>query len=291
MLRLPLHLSLTLCFCVAIGTVAAQSPTSDDNTETEIKITTYNIRYANRGDGEDVWPNRKQDVASFAAESDIIGMQEVTEPQFAFLRESLPQFESYGVGRDDGKSGGEHAPIFYRKSRFEVIDKGTFWLSETPEDIGKPGWDAALPRTCTWMHLKQRSDGQEFYIANTHFDHRGAKARAESGKLIAQRLGKLPNDLKIVLLGDFNCVPGSEPYQAITAVIADARQTSQSKPTGPNSTWNGFREIVPDRIIDHIFVRAVTVAKLAVLDPRTDAGRFASDHLPVQVTVSTSNQE
>ena len=253
--------------------------------QTPIKVTTYNIRYANPKDGDDVWPNRRQSVIAYVRGSDIIGMQEVTEPQFAHLREGLPEFDSYGIGRDDGKSGGEHAPIFYRKARFELIDNGTFWLCESPTMIGKKGWDAALPRTCTWVNLRERKSGREIFVANTHFDHRGVKARAESGQLIVKQFSKLPADRATVVMGDFNCRPGSEPYDAITSSFTDARKTSESKPTGPSSTWNGFREIVPDQIIDHIFVRSIVVLELATDDPRTASGRFASDHLPVKAVM------
>ncbi|QDV41635.1 Endonuclease/Exonuclease/phosphatase family protein [Stieleria neptunia] len=262
----------------------AQAP-ADGQTDS-LKVATYNIRYANPNDGKDVWPHRQEFVIEYCKHNDIIGLQEVTEPQFAQLRAGLSDFGSYGVGRDDGKSGGEHAPIFYRKDKFEILDKGTFWLSESPETVGVKGWDAALPRTCTWIHFRDRRNGAELYVANTHFDHRGAKARAESGKLLAERLGKLPQDLPIILMGDFNTLIDSEPYNAIVTSLTDARKASKSKPTGPTSTWNGFSKIAPDRIIDHVFVRSVDVLRVAVDDPKTDRGRFASDHLPVQVVVS-----
>lgn len=269
----------------AVLLVVLFAPTVVVGEETSIKVTTYNIRYANPRDGEDVWPNRRQFVIEYARGSDIIGMQEVTEPQFAQLRSGLSEFDSYGLGRDDGKSGGEHAPIFYRKTRFELTDKGTFWLSESPQTVGKKGWDAALPRTCTWVNLRERESGRQIFVANTHFDHRGVRARAESGKLIVKQFSKLPADRPTVVMGDFNCLPDSEPYDAIASSFKDARQTAKSKPLGPSSTWNGFREIVPGRIIDHVFVRSIDVLKLSTDDPRTADGRFASDHLPVQVLV------
>ena len=287
MFRPPLFVSLFASFFVSlIAPAVAQVPDAADRATQQVKVATYNIRYANPNDGQDIWSNRQQNVIAFTRRNDIIGLQEVTEPQFAQLRAGLSDFDSYGVGRDDGKSGGEHAPIFYRQDKFEVLDKGTFWLSETPQAVGVKGWDAALPRTCTWIHFRDRRNGAELYVANTHFDHRGAKARAESGKLLAERLGKLPKDLPILLMGDFNCLIDSEPYNAIVSALTDARQASKSKPTGPTSTWNGFSKIAPDRIIDHIFVRSVDVLRLAVHNPKTDQGRFASDHLPVQVVVS-----
>ena len=270
-----------VCVCALPG---ARVGFAEDD-DAQIEIATYNIRYANRGDGKDVWPNRRAAVIAYVGRNEIVGLQEVTKSQLNDLTAGLPQFDYYGVGRDDGKSGGEHAPIFYRKERFEVINKGTFWLSETPDKIGVAGWDAALPRTCTWIHFRDRKSGQAFLVANTHFDHRGAKARAESGKLIARRIADLAGDLPVIVMGDLNCLPDSEPYNAIAASFVDARSTSQTRPVGPNSTWNGFSEIVPDRIIDHVFVRKFNVLQLATEDPKTDNGRFASDHLPVKAIV------
>jgi endonuclease/exonuclease/phosphatase family metal-dependent hydrolase len=265
--------------------IASSLSVAAEETAKQIKVATYNIRFANPGDGKDIWPNRKESVIASARENDILGMQEVTEPQFRDLRDALPEFDSYGVGRDDGKSGGEHAPIFFRKDRFEPLEKGTFWLSETPEQVGKKGWDAALPRTCTWMLLRDTRSGQKLYVANTHFDHRGSQARTESAKLMAKRIDEASKDLPVVVLGDFNCLPASEPYNALAAVFTDARKASQTEPTGPASTWNGFREIAPDRIIDHVFVRSIDVLQLSTLNPKTAEDRFASDHLPVQIII------
>ena len=121
---------------------------ADPKSHAEIVVATYNIRYANPNDGKDVWKNRKSTVAKYLADKDVFGLQEVTETQYDDLKAALPNHATYGVGRDDGESGGEHAPIFYRKDRFESLDQGTFWLSETPKEVGKKGWDAALPRTC-----------------------------------------------------------------------------------------------------------------------------------------------
>lgn len=266
----------------SVNSADAQDPDSF------LDVVTYNIRYANRGDGEDFWDNRAQTVSRFLAEFDVAGLQEVTAGQLDFLGSELSEHGWYGLGRDDGKRGGEHAPIFYRKDRFDVVDKGTFWLSSTPETVGKAGWDAALPRTCTWMLLKDKQTGQTWWFANTHFDHRGVRAREESAKLVRRVALQQERDVPVVIMGDFNCTPGSDPYRALTSgsKLADAREVSVVDATGPNSTWNGFSEIVPGRVIDHIFVSGpVVVHKLNILDPKTESGRFGSDHLPVHARV------
>ncbi len=254
-----------------------------------LRVVTYNIRYANPGDGPDVWSNRVDAVSSFLDQQDIAGLQEVTFEQLQDLRQRLGDFDAYGVGRDDGKQGGEHAAIFYRRERLESVEQGTFWLSESPEQVGVAGWDAALPRTCTWMVLRDKVSGASMLVANTHFDHRGAVARAESGKLVLRLLRERAGDLPVILLGDFNCEADSDPYRGLTAddYLVDARSASKTAPTGPNSTWNGFQEIEAGKVIDHIFIHGgLDVLALATLDPKTAAARFASDHLPVRVLIA-----
>ncbi len=253
-----------------------------------LKVVTYNIRFANPGDGLDIWANRIDAVAEFIAQNDVIGLQEVTFPQLRDLQDRLKDFDHFGVGRDDGKQGGEHAVIFYRRSRLSAVEKGTIWLSETPDRVGSKGWDAALPRTCTWMKLRDTASRGMFWIANTHFDHRGAQARIQSGKLVHQLAAESGAGLPKIVLGDFNCLLASQPYDEIIGEgsLADARYVSQSPPDGPMTTWNGFRELVPDRIIDHIFVGGpIEVMSLEVLNPKTASDRFASDHLPVRARI------
>lgn len=232
--------ALLLVVCLAAPSLLTARSLADQSSP-PFSVVTYNIRYANPNDGLDVWPNRVDAVVEFIAEHDVIGLQEVTFSQLGDLRERLPGFDWYGVGRDDGKTGGEHAVIFYRRDRIEPVEKGTFWLSEHPEQVGVKGWDAALPRTCTWMVLRDKATDHRLWIANTHFDHRGGNARTESGKLIrrvaAQRSGSMP----VIVIGDFNCVPDSDPYRALTASdsdgdfsLGDARKVSTAPPDRPH---------------------------------------------------------
>jgi endonuclease/exonuclease/phosphatase family metal-dependent hydrolase len=142
--------------------------------------------------------------------------------------------------------------------------------------------------------LREKSSGSQLLIANTHFDHLGKEARKESGKLALATLRQMAGDTPVVLMGDFNCEPDSEPYRAIIedGFFSDARSRSKTAPSGPDSTWNGFKEIEPGQLIDHVFVcDAWNVFAHSVLDPRTNAGRFASDHLPVRVLLGVRPAE
>ena len=135
-------------------------PDDEGDEDATVQVMTFNIRYNNPDDGENAWPYRKDRVAEIMAEADLIGVQEALNDQLVDLETRLPGFDWFGVGRADGKAEGEFSAIFYRKSRFELLDHDTFWLSETPSVVGSVGWDAALERIATWGKLRDRATGR-----------------------------------------------------------------------------------------------------------------------------------
>ena len=248
-----------------------------------LNVISYNIRMNTPADGENAWPLRKDKVIGLLNfyKPDIFGIQEGLPEQVVDLKAGLPDFETVGVGRDDGKESGEHMNIFYRKSRFERLDWGTFWLNETPDKPGF-GWDAACNRTCTWIKLKDLDTKKVFFYFNTHFDHRGRTARIESAKLILNYMKKINKaNLPFILTGDFNSVKENEPIQTILKELKDTREICKSKPYGPEGSSGGF-EIKPHtRIIDYIFVNEpVSVLRHGILTD-SDGKFYHSDHLPV----------
>ena len=259
-----------------------------------LRVMSYNIRYDNPNDGENTWSNRRDALATLIRDHDpdVIGMQEALASQVEFLTERLPDYDWYGVGRDDGKRLGEFAPIFYRRDRFTPVAKGTFWLCEQPEEAGRIGWGASCPRVASWIALKDKQredDSPPVYFYNTHFDHRSALARDRSAKLIRARLAEI-GDAPIVLTGDFNCRSNSPPIEHLTRGDEDNQRLNDafaiaSSPRGPSSTWNGFQRVSPNRRIDYVLLsRDWKVESYQVIDQQTE-NRFPSDHLPVLVEV------
>ena len=257
------------------------------------RIMTFNIRYNNPQDGENAWLHRKEMVASMIRfhQADLVGMQEALKEQLMDLESRLPEFDWFGVGRDDGAEAGEFCPIFYRSQRFRLLDHGTFWLSETPNVKGSWGWDAACRRVVTWGKFKDRFSGDVFYHFNTHFDHRGELARRNSVTLLRKMVKRIAADQPVVVTGDFNFPPTSPLYAMMTspstpeaedAVLFDAQTRSMQPPHGPDWTFNGFEaQGRPGHQIDYIFVNGrVEVLQYGVLSDRWD-GRYPSDHLPV----------
>ena len=232
-------------------------------------------------------------------DADVIGLQEVVAAQLADIRSGTENHQWYGVGRDDGELKGEATPIGWRKSRFELLGKGTFWLSPMPETVGSKGWDAALPRIASWVRLRDLKTKSQFLFLNTHFDHRGKKARAESATLIRRQAKKIANGLPVIITGDLNARLNSQPLVNLLGdagtnqtdrdaswSLLNARDAAKTKDQGPDSTWNGFKEIVIGQRIDFVLVsQDVEVVRFETLNPKTEAGRFASDHLPLRAEI------
>jgi len=255
----------------------------------QMNIVSFNIRYNNPKDGINAWPNRIEMVTGLLNfhEADIFGLQEALYEQITDIEKGLAGYEWFGVGRDDGIQEGEFSPIFYNKSKFILVKKGHFWLSENCEEPGL-GWDAACNRIVTWGRFQSKVTGKQFLVFNTHFDHRGNEARKNSAMLIRDKINEISNNqgLPVILIGDFNLLPESEPIGLIKSFMKDSREVSETPPYGPVGTFTSFNWNAPmEKRIDYIFVQGgIKVLKYAVL---TDAKeqRFPSDHLPVFVKV------
>lgn len=271
---------LLACASLAIGTPAQAQMT--------FNVATYNLRLNIASDGGDAWPQRKDAVKALLRyhEVDLVGTQEALIDQVEDLAAMLG-FAYVGVGRDDGRRGGEHAAIFYRTERFKLLDKGDFWLSETPDAPGK-GWDAkCCNRIASWARLRERQTGRAFVVFSVHFDHEGVIARRESAHLMVRKMREIAGDEPLLCLGDFNATPDSEPIGIMAASLRDAYRVSATPPYGPVGTFNGFKLDAPlaDRI-DYIFLgpRWRVLRYAALTD--TAHGRFPSDHLPVVARVA-----
>ncbi|MGE0020587.1 MAG: endonuclease/exonuclease/phosphatase family protein [Draconibacterium sp.] len=251
----------------------------------QINVVTFNIRFNTENDGINAWPNRIEMATGLLKfhEADLFGLQEALHGQILDVQKNMPGFDWFGVGRDDGEKGGEFSPIFYNKSKFILIESGTFWLSETPEEPSK-GWDAALNRVVTWGKLKSKVTGKMFYYYNTHFDHMGVEARKNSANLIISKIKKTVGDsgYPVILTGDFNLTPETEGIANIRKYLRDSRKITIAPPYGPTGTFNSFDWNAPmkDRI-DYVFVNEmVDVLKYAALTDSKEM-RWPSDHLPV----------
>jgi endonuclease/exonuclease/phosphatase family metal-dependent hydrolase len=248
----------------------------------EIAVLSYNIRYNSSGDGLDLWDLRKTELINQIKALDPMsfGVQEATLTQMKDLKAGLPDYNYVGVGRDDGASKGEFSAIFYKRSELRVLQEDTFWLSETPEKVSV-GWDAALPRICTYAKFELMSSKKRFWHFNAHFDHIGEIARAESAKLIISKITALVSSGDaLVLSGDFNAETHEKPILVLNHSFADPADRVSLQ--GPVGTFSGFQlDAFLDRRIDYIFTKNMVIKTYRHLDTKRANGRWISDHLPV----------
>jgi endonuclease/exonuclease/phosphatase family metal-dependent hydrolase len=256
----------------------------------------FNLRLDVASDGPNAWPHRRDWVASLIRfhAPDAVGVQEALANMLTDLDARLPGFARVGVGRADGRAGGEFSAILYRSDRLAMLDNGTFWLSPTPEVAGSKGWDAAIERVATWARFRDRATGCTHVHLNTHFDHIGEQARQESARLIRRRLDSLADGLPVIVTGDLNADPQSVAYRVFTrdtvggnAPLRDGFTVSRGGHYGPTSTWTAFKAIEPGRRIDYVLVsERIPVLSHGILPDSWD-GRFPSDHLPVLASIET----
>jgi endonuclease/exonuclease/phosphatase family metal-dependent hydrolase len=251
-----------------------------------IRVMTYNIRLDTEADGANAWPHRRAALSGLLRfyAPDIFGLQEVRLHQRDQLIADLGDYVFLGVGRDDGREGGEFSSLAFRRDRFRLIEQGGFWLSPTPDRPSR-GWDAAFPRIVTWARLHDRRSGRRILALDTHWDHVGVEARLASGQMIRDWIAAQRTACEnVVLLGDFNAPPSEASYRALvqSGELLDAKSVSETPPFGPAGTFNGFDIIRADaQAIDHVLIsEGVRVLRHGVLTQH-DAGRLPSDHYPV----------
>ncbi len=270
--------------CFRMNPHGASGPAGEyPDTREDLRVMTFNIRYGTANDGENSWPNRKEQVLGVIRnfDPDLLGLQEALPFQSKLIKDEFASYTWYGPGRLGPDDDGEACSIYWRKERFELVEQGTFWLSPTPEQVASKGWDAALPRICSWVRLSDLNAKNEFVFANTHFDHRGEQARLESAKLLASYF----DDERIVLTGDFNADEPSAPMQALRdAGFVDSFRTVHPDATEVG-TFTGFAGEPTRGKIDYVYSRGPVTLLGANIDNKRRAGRWPSDHFAVTATV------
>lgn len=266
--------------------LALLMPMVSDAKKAQVRYATFNIRTFSQSDNEAGygWSVRRDRIADYILEKglDIVGTQETLFGAINDLLNRLPGYDYIAAGRDDGKQEGETMALFYKKDKYELLDSGHFWLSETP-DVPSKGWDGAYPRMATWGKFKDRKSGKVFMGVNTHFDHIGTEARRQGALLIIQKIKEIVGKKPAIITGDFNVDDKSEAYQTITTnefILKDAYKISPDH-EGCNYTYQGFAKIQPVDApkIDFIFLTPKIQVKHTCITP-TSVSYIMSDHNP-----------
>ena len=259
-------------------TVSAQKQTRDY----DLKVMSYNIRMGVAKDGTNSWEYRYPATALMLQDQmpDVFGVQEAFEFQVRFIEDNFADYDSVGVGRDNGKSEGEFMSIFWNKKTVKMVKWGTFWLSETPEKPSK-GWDAKCKRTATWALMKDKKTGKHFYYVNTHLDHRGSEARRQGLNLIVSRIDEInQKGYPMVLTGDFNMKPDDAALTGLEQRMQSARKIAPK--TDNHATLNLWGKGKADMVIDYIYVSGLSACpEYHTVNEKYGQWKYISDHYPV----------
>lgn len=237
---MPVHGLLAVLMLVAMqgrchGGVVAQDA---------IKVGTYNVRLSTGDrDTPNSWASRRSALVELVRNLglDVFGMQEVLPEQASYFRGQLVDWAFTGDHRGLDRRSSEACPVFYRKTRFEALKAGTFWLSATPDVPGSKSWNSACPRICSFVVLRDRHSGKRFCFANAHADHRSAEARERGLSLVLERMGDFGGGVPIVFVGDHNCHENDAPAVKVASLLKDAIHASETTPEGPWRSFTGWK--------------------------------------------------
>lgn len=255
-----------------------------------LDVMTFNLRFASTT-GPNSWAVRRPVMRALLRHEapDVIGTQEGLYQQLRDIHADLgPHYDWIGTGREGG-SHDEAVAVFFDTRRLAPVEHDTFWLSDTPRVIGSNTWGAALPRIATWVRFRDLHDGgREFHLLNTHLDHRGQYARERAAALIGRRIADLGLSLPLLVTGDFNAAAHHNPvYDTLLgAGLVDTWDTAAER-SALYATFHGYQPLVPDgERIDWILAGPGVTTHRAAVNTCAPGGRFPSDHLPVQASVT-----
>lgn len=274
---------------------ASRSPPGGAAGGTPLRVMSFNVRFGTADDGENGWRLRYdllvRTVRRF--DPDLLGVQEALAFQWDDLCRGLDSdYAFHGAGREDGKRKGESVGIYFRRRRFECLDAGHFWLSDTPDRPGSTGWDAELTRMASWVRLRDRAAdsraGGTVLFLNTHWDHFGKRARFESAKLIRSKVREIQPDGGVVIVGDFNAREDDEEYAELLRAAddegpryVDAYRAAHPERMTEEASFHGFKGGKDGSRIDWIFHSQDLHTIEANIDRFNEDGRYPSDHYPV----------
>lgn len=250
----------------------------------QIKMMSYNLRCISPTDwGKKAWFYRANLVIDDIENEKpgIVGFQESTKWHYKYLVDTLKGYDSVIEYRDEAFNS-EGCPIFYNTSLYELVDKGSFWLSETPEVMSK-SWGAQYNRVCSYVILTDKASGENFVVFNTHLSHVSDEARINGIKVVLDKIAEF-GSLPSVIMGDYNALEGSETYNSVTENFLDAKKVAEK--TSDSHTYQNWGNPEKFQRIDYFMVSKTgfKINSYDVLSAVHD-GVYSSDHCPIVLEV------
>lgn len=253
-----------------------------------LRILNQNLCYTDDPDGNSVVERAPRFFALVEQYNpDIITLQEVSTQWVDLLQEQYSgTYEMIGClayGRESTFGIGNY--LLVRKERFNKLNGGVLWLSDTPEIERSLVMEDCAPRTCAWVLLEDRETGQTFYVVTTHpaagnqiIDRMIRSMQVSycisNVDLLYQTNGEYP----MFLTGDFNIKMASEPevYLAILEKFTNASTTALFDDSEVNYTWHNYG--TRSLLLDYCFYRGEHIMILHHHIATDLYGGYVSDH-------------
>lgn len=255
------------------------------HSENELRVMSYNVRCISPTDfGKKNWFHRADLIMKNIEKEQpfVVGFQEATKWQYSYLCDTLSVYDSVITYRDESFNS-EGCPIFYRSDLYTLIDKGSFWLSETPDVMSK-SWGAQFNRVCSYVILKDNETQTEFVVFNTHLSHVSDEARINGIGVVLDKIKQF-GSIPAVLMGDLNAQEDSETYISATEKFLDTKY--QTENTMTSCTYQAWGEQLDRNCIDYVLIskEGLKTNSYKVVTDTYD-GVYPSDHFPISVSLS-----
>ncbi len=254
-----------------------------EKSEEATRIMSFNVRCKN--DGEQTITNRSKVALEVIKQyaPDSFGVQECTPRWKRILALNLDgKYACVGAARDYYGPFTEYSSIYYLKDKYNCIDSGTFWLSETPEKIWTKSFDSACFRVASWALLEDKETGMRYTHINTHLDHVLETTREAQMEVLIECVNKVANGSPIIVTGDFNAYEdNSLVYDVACESFNDTKKVAVNSDTGRTFTDYGTKEEDGTGAIDFIFADKSLQVDTYKIIRNTVQGIYPSDHYPI----------
>lgn len=253
-----------------------------DKKDADLRIISFNLRYNDDKSGS--VKSRSKIVSAIIRQysPDSFGVQEGTGKWMQILENALSdKYAFVATPRDDQGYKSERNAVFYLKDKYNLIDSGTIWLSETPEVPNTKSFGSNCHRIATWAVLENKANGKKYTHINTHLDHVSENARNEQSEILLRKIAELSQTSDVVCTGDFNADNSSDVYKKMTAETDDSRIVAAESDSGMTFHNYGKFDECFDDAIDYIFVPKGTKVYTHKIIRNTHKGMYASDHFPI----------
>ncbi len=251
-----------------------------EKSDKAIRVMSYNLRYCDDKAGS--VKDRSEITVAIINQylPDSVGVQDATGEWMKILTANLERYAFVGENRDEDE-GSEHNTVFYLRDKYELLDSGTIWLSDTPEVKYTKYEQSNCTRIATWVTLKSRETGSIHTHINTHLDHMSDSARIMQTKVLKKKIDELQRSGAVICTGDFNSEPISETYRSMLQTVKDAKHLAERSDEG--ITFHNYGEIRDDAAgpIDYVFVTDTVRAEEYKIIRNKVNGMYPSDHYPI----------